>query len=67
MRNKESLLSQVTLGTGAELVANISIDILNTCDDTNSNVGGSPLSNELIHQLAQSSFQIKLNNDLKGQ
>jgi hypothetical protein len=66
MKFRDSLITQLTLANGAALVAGVVNNILTSSEDVNSNVGGAPLSAEMIHQLAQSSFQIKLNNELKG-
>lgn len=68
MKLKDSLVTQLTLANGAAVVAAVADDILNSSDDVNNTVGGSPVSTELLYQLAQSSFQITLNNTvLKGQ
>ena len=67
MKNNGLLISQITLANGADLVAGVASEILNNSDDVSDNVGGTVLSRNMIYQLAHSSFQIKLNNELKGQ
>lgn len=67
MKNNSSLISQITLANGADLVAGVASEILNNNDDVSDTVGGVTLNRDMIYQLAHSSFQIKLNNELKGQ
>lgn len=66
MKYKDSLMSQVTLANAAELVADVVEEVLESGEGVQETVANAPMSRDVIYQLAQSSFQIKLGNVLKG-
>lgn len=62
MKNKESVRTLVVLANASELVVAISQQVIgNEVADT---FNGSPLSRELIHNLAQTTFQGSVSNQL---
>lgn len=57
-----TLTTIVTLGNAAELVARVAENVLGK--EVADSFAGSPLSKDMVHQLAQSSFQKKIGQEL---
>ncbi len=62
MKNQMTLTTIVTLGNAAELVARVSENVLGK--EVAETFAGSPLSKDMVHQLAQSNFQKKISQEL---
>ncbi len=57
-----TLTTIVTLGNAAELVARVSEQVVGK--EVANSFAGSPLSKDMIHQIAQSNFQKKIGEEL---
>ena len=66
MKYQESIITKLTLANAAQLVSNVCSEVLNTTDSVDNTVGELPLNEEMLCQLAQSSFQGKIQNLIKG-
>lgn len=62
MKNAMTLTTVVTLGNAAELVAQVSKEVLGK--EVADTFAGSPLSVDMVHQLSQSAFQKKVSQEL---
>ncbi len=62
MKNMMTLTTIVTLGNAAELVARVSEQVVGK--EVANSFAGSPLSKDMIHQIAQSNFQKKIGEEL---
>jgi len=62
VKNMMTLTTIVTLGNAAELVARVSEQVVGK--EVANSFAGSPLSKDMIHQIAQSNFQKKIGEEL---
>jgi hypothetical protein len=62
MKNAQSVTTIVTLGNAAELTAAVAEKILG--GEVADTFSGAPLTKELVYQLAQTTFQKKIAQDL---
>ena len=64
MKDKNSIVTAVTLANASELAVNIAQQVLG--GDVSDSLRGTPLNRSVLHNLAQARFQTKLTQPKKG-
>lgn len=66
MKNQQSIITQLTLANAGQLVSEVCSEILNSSNSVENTIGDLPLNEEMLQQLAQSTFQSEIENIIKG-